>query len=225
MNMKGAILYYRRHLPHCQIDNAYYFITYRLKDSLPQYLINHLKTDYLTEKKIISAAFVGMERKNQLYILQKKYFGKFDYYLDRSLTCVNYLSDERIAKIVCDAMKFLDGKDYTLLSYCVMPNHVHMLIHVERFLKPLYKTMQSIKRHTSRESNKTLNLSGHFWEQESYDHIVRNYQELINIKNYISNDPLKAGIIENLMSWKWKYNNSSITYSPNSFYTHPLHKH
>lgn len=219
--MKEDMIFYRRHLPHYQLDNSYYFITYRLVNSLSLNLINTLKEEYFYEKKMILRLINIFEREEQLYNLQKMYFGKFDYHLDRSLRCVNYLSDDRIAKIVCDAMMFLDGKDYSLISYCVMPNHVHMLIHVERFLKPLYKIMQSLKRYTARESNKIINLSGHFWQQESYDHIVRNSNELKNIINYITNNPFKAGIIDNSEMWKWNYLNPKITCCRNSFYTHP----
>ncbi len=126
--MTEDMIFYRRHLPHYQIDNSYYFITYRLKNSLSAYMRNRLKEEFYKEKKIILRFTNMIEKKEQLYNLQKKYFGKFDYYLDRSLTCVNFLSDDRIAKIVCDAMLFLNGKDYSLISYCVMPNHVHLLI-------------------------------------------------------------------------------------------------
>ena len=66
--------------------------------------------------------------------------------------------------------------------------------------------MQSLKRHTSRQSNIVLNKSGTFWEEESYDHIVRDEIELLRIMKYILNDPVKAGLVKNAFDWKWSYN-------------------
>ena len=65
--------------------------------------------------------------------------------------------------------------------------------------------MQSLKRHTGRESNKIINRLGSFWHEESYDHIVRNERELININNYIMNNPVKAGLVSNADDWKNRY--------------------
>lgn len=87
----------------------------------------------------------------------------------------------------------------------MMPNHVHLLIRVERFDKSLYSILHSLKRSTARECNKTLSRTGAFWQHESYDHVVRDGSESERIVRYILNNPVKAGLVDNWNSWKWSY--------------------
>lgn len=197
--------FYRRNLPHYQYDYSYYFITFRLYRSLQNEVVEFLKNYYLKSRNEILKIKDSGVRFNKLYDLQKRYFGIFDRHLDTNRECINYLCDPRIADVVKSSIEFRNGKDYETIAYCLMPNHVHLLIYVQRFLKPLYRIMQSLKRHTGRESNKIINRFGSFWHEESYDHIVRNERELININNYIMNNPVKAGLVKNADDWKYRY--------------------
>lgn len=198
-------IFYRRNLPHFQFEYSYYFVTFRLLNSLQKEIIVKLKNYYLCNKNSILKYQNEDIRTKKLYELQKRYFGIFDKHLDENKECINYLSDPRIAKIAAEAIHYRDGKDYDLNCFCIMPNHVHLLVYVKRFVKPFYKIMQSLKRHTARESNKIINRSGAFWHEESYDHIVRNRQEYYNIINYIMTNPVKAGLVQRTVDWKWKY--------------------
>jgi REP element-mobilizing transposase RayT len=65
--------------------------------------------------------------------------------------------------------------------------------------------MQSLKWYTAKECNKILNCTGQFWQHESYDHVVRNEEELNRIIEYILNNPVKAGLVETHEDWKWNY--------------------
>jgi putative transposase len=69
------------------------------------------------------------------------------------------------------------------------------------------KILQDLKRFTARECNKSLNRSGSFWQHESYDHVVRDYDELQRIVEYVLNNPVKAGFCEKWEDWKWSYCN------------------
>jgi putative transposase len=73
-----------------------------------------------------------------------------------------------------------------------MANHVHLLItpRVE-----VSKAMHSLKRFTARKSNRILTLTGPFWQDESYDHLVRDEVEFRRIVNYIEMNPVKAGLV------------------------------
>jgi REP element-mobilizing transposase RayT len=74
-----------------------------------------------------------------------------------------------------------------------MPNHVHVLV------KPatrhdLSAILHSWKSYTANEINKKMRRTGQFWLHESYDHIVRSEEALQRIREYIKNNPRKAGI-------------------------------
>ncbi|HCA80801.1 MAG TPA: hypothetical protein DEP53_13820 [Bacteroidetes bacterium] len=70
--------------------------------------------------------------------------------------------------------------------------------------------MQSLKRHTAREANKILGRRGAFWQDESYDHVIRNSEELERIVLYVLHNPVKAGFVKNWRDWKWSYSRLSV---------------
>src|ERR1017187_3273041 len=76
-----------------------------------------------------------------------------------------------------------------------MPNHVHVLVRPAMEHK-LSDILQSWKSFTAKEANKLLNRGGEFWQPESFDHIVRNEQQLEKFGRYIQENPAKAGLGE-----------------------------
>jgi len=42
-----------------------------------------------------------------------------------------------------------------------------------------------------------------FWQEESYDHLVRNEREFHRIKNYIEENPVRAGLVKEAGDYKW----------------------
>ncbi|PIW20573.1 MAG: hypothetical protein COW33_01770 [Anaerolineae bacterium CG17_big_fil_post_rev_8_21_14_2_50_57_27] len=90
-----------------------------------------------------------------------------------------------------------------------MPNHGHLvctpLEKENGEFNSLAEILQSLKRHTARQSNLILSRSGAFWQDESYDHIVRDQAELERIIKYVLYNPVKAGLIDDWKKWKWSY--------------------
>ena len=82
-----------------------------------------------------------------------------------------------------------------------MPNHVHML--VDPRVSPSL-LLKSLKGASAREANRVLGRTGEpFWQKESYDHWVRNAEELERIRKYIENNPVKAGLAESPGEYLW----------------------
>jgi putative transposase len=90
-------IFYRRRLPHYQLDNATYFVTCRLYGSLPKSSIEFL----LEEQKACELEIVCLKdktkRKQMTYESSKKYFGKFDEWLTTRTTGPYWMKDDRIA--------------------------------------------------------------------------------------------------------------------------------
>ncbi|MFZ5451089.1 MAG: REP-associated tyrosine transposase [Thermodesulfobacteriota bacterium] len=103
-------------------------------------------------------------------------------------------------KIVLDAIKHFHTIRYWITCAVVMPDHVHLL------LKPvvsesgtdfsLSKILQGIKGFSAREINKSRGTKGVLWLDESYDRIVRDYDEYLEKWNYIRENPVKAELWE-----------------------------
>ena len=82
-----------------------------------------------------------------------------------------------------------------------MPNHVHLLMTP---LLAVSKVMQSLKRFTAREGNRIRGVGGRpFWQDESYDRLVRNDTEFARITHYIETNPVKAGLAATPEEFRW----------------------
>jgi REP element-mobilizing transposase RayT len=197
--------YYRRRLPHYQPPHATYFITFRLDGSLPVEVIKRLKQEREAYERTLLEKYGPKEVKERLGQSRKLYFGKFDALLDRATKGNRWLADPRVADLVAEALHHRDGREYDLLAYCIMSNHVHMLITDKRRSASLYKVLQKLKSFTAVAANKLLRRSGAFWLHESYDHVVRDGAEAERIQRYILNNPVKAGLVADWQAWKWSY--------------------
>ena len=154
----------------------------------------------------ILAGYTDVKRRREAFhVYRIEYFERFDALLDCSSRGPRWLGEPSVAKIVVEALHFRDCKDYDLLTYCVMPNHVHLVCTVQRNDIPLYKILQSLKRHTGRQSNQFLNREGAFWHAESYDHVIRNGEELERTLWYVLFNPVKAGLVHSWEDWQWTY--------------------
>jgi REP element-mobilizing transposase RayT len=186
--------FYRRNLPHIYIPERTYFITFRLKDSLPYKKIYELRS---------SADFKSVPKnKTEKYEKDKKFFAKYDELLNKGNYGKCYLKNGKIAEIVVSTINYLKEKDYNLIAYCIMPNHVHLVLNLKQNSRSVDKIMQSIKRYSAREINRLLKRSGSLWQAESYDHVVRDEDELYRIIEYVLNNPVKAGLVKDWKDWK-----------------------
>ena len=49
-----------------------------------------------------------------------------------------------------------------------------------------------------------LGLTGNsFWQEESYDHLVRHDREFEKIRNYIEVNPVRAGLVREASEYRW----------------------
>jgi REP element-mobilizing transposase RayT len=172
------MLEYRRRLPHFHPDDAYLFVTWRLYGSLPAAPLDVI---YPTPGHAFAAK-------------------------DRALAQGHgrrWLSDPRVAQQVVEIIRAGESEKrfYELQAWAVMPNHVHILIlpHVA-----LPQIPHWIKGKTAYEANSLLGRTREpFWQDESYDHWVRNERELRRVAAYIEENPVSAGLAATPEDWPW----------------------
>lgn len=196
--------YYRRHLPHYQPPGATYHVVFRLAGSLPGALIDQLRLERELAERKLSEAKGERERKRLLREHRWAYFERFDALLDGNSTGPTWLKQPEIAAMVKEAIHYRDQKEYDLLAYCIMPNHVH-IVYVGRADCPTYKVLGNLKWYTALKCNQRLHRKGAFWQNESYDHVVRDGKELERIIGYVLNNPVKAGLVQSWEQWPWRY--------------------
>jgi REP element-mobilizing transposase RayT len=331
MNQQPKI-FYRRHLPHYHPPHATYHVVFRLDGSLPGHVIERLRTERATSQRKIADIADEKQKREKWREYQKTYFGKFDDLLDGSKTGPTWLKELQVANAVTKAIHFLDGKQLDVLAYCIMPNHVHLVIEkvgrhlsradndsgqdqtkrplhgrtkvrptvlidsvgdlsrpdndsgqdqTERPLhgrtevrptvlidsvgdlsrpdndsgqdqtkrpllgrtevrptvlidsvgdlsrpdndsgqdqteRPLHgrtevrptalnTALRLLKGATARECNRILQRTGAFWQHESYDHVIRDDEELEQTIWYVLFNPVKAGLVNSWQDWPWTF--------------------
>jgi len=176
--MQGYI-HSRGYLPHVE-GASIQFITYRLAESIPK--------DMLSQVVKYKDSNIRKARIEEL--------------LDSGLgSCL--LKESGCAKIVIDNWKYFDGVDYKILAFVVMPNHVHILIQLLDD-KALSKIIWNWKSYTSKAILK-LNPEQYspVWMRDYWDRYIRDENHLAASIEYIHNNPVKAGLVENITEWPW----------------------
>jgi REP element-mobilizing transposase RayT len=175
--------YYSRDLPHWQPPGKDIFISWRLYGSLPVKFVRSLQSS--TER-------TARER-----------FRATEGELHKALHGPLWLKEPDVANCVVSAIR-RGEKDldcYRLEAFVVMPNHVHLLIEPR---VPLAQITHRLKGASAHAANQILGRQGqHFWQNESFDHWVRNAAEFARIKNYIEQNPVKAALVKTAAEWLW----------------------
>jgi DNA polymerase-3 subunit alpha len=180
-----------RHLPHWQQAGVTCFVTFRLADSLPKEVYAKWHHERCAALSKVDAS-VQPELADQI---NAEFGEKLERHLDEGRgEC--WLRNPKVSAVVENAFRHFDGDRYLLGSYVIMPNHVHVLVRpaMEHKLSDILHTWKSFTAH---EANKVLGRAGEFWQDESFDHIVRNEHQLDRVTRYIHENPIKAKLTEN----------------------------
>jgi REP element-mobilizing transposase RayT len=152
--------FHRRNLPHLHYTEGDYFVTFRLKDSLPLKLIEELRNSLEKDQA-------------ELSVKEKKLFKKYDDLLNLDKYGENYLLNKKVASIVKEVIGKYENKLYQVICYCIMPNHVHIVFTILDTGKTLSDIMKLIKGSSAISINKLLNRKGNLWQAESFYRLIR----------------------------------------------------
>jgi REP element-mobilizing transposase RayT len=104
---------------------------------------------------------------------------------------------EGLARVVIECMEVEAVRaPVNLLAYCVMPDHVHVLL-MPRDGANVIRFIQSVKSRTTRAYG-SLGGEGKLWQRGFYDHIVRREESISRIAEYIIANPVRAGLAESV---------------------------
>ena len=174
--------YSRGYLPHFDDPERIQFITFRLHDSMPREVLELYRAQL-----------------EQGLITEQQRLKKMEDYLDKGYGAC-WLEQPRIGRLVENALLHGDGDHYLLISWCVMPNHVHALIEPLDGQK-LRGILHTWKSYTAQIANTWLGRKGAFWQREFRDRYIRNLKHFEGVKAYIEQNPVEAGLVEQAIDW------------------------
>jgi type I restriction enzyme R subunit len=184
-------------LPHWFQPGVTYFVTFRTEDSVPVELVARWRweqSQWLARKGLGSMADLKRLSAGRQQEFHTHFSRAYHDYLDRGHGACQ-LRRPDIAGIVADAIRHFDGERYDLDSFVVMPNHVHALLGLRPGVDIL-KVCHSWKKFTATAINRLLDQSGRFWQEESFDHLVRSPEQFERARAYVAENPIRACLRE-----------------------------
>ena len=137
----------------------------------------------------------------------KRHFARWDTALHAADFGPTWLRQVEVAAAVAAELHQLSETKHQLWCFCLMPNHVHVVVGLPEDGQVFYKAMQQLKGRTAYRCNQLLSRTGSFWQPESYHHVIRNGQEMQNVVSYVLENPVKAGLVDDWQQWPHTYLN------------------
>ena len=196
---RGTVRIYRHGLlPHWRQAGCTYFVTFRLADALPRAVLREFEYQrgiWLRRRGIDPAAPDAEGGPAKLSTADRRQYERWaaatlNRFLDVGHgTCLLRRPD--LAAAVADALTHFHGDRALTGDFVVMPNHAHAL------LTPLpghelEDVLHAVKSFTANRINRLAGRTGGLWQKESYDHIVRDTEQLGAFQAYIRANPAKA---------------------------------
>jgi REP element-mobilizing transposase RayT len=178
-------------LPHWYQPGVTFFVTFRTEDSIPTEVRQFWyakRTEWLQRHGISN---YELQFPNLPISLRKEFHETFSREYMESLdkgfgACV--LARPELSSIVADSLLHFNSSRYHLGNFVVMPNHVHVMVCLLGDTE-IVAQCTSWKRFSAREINRELKQKGRFWQEESFDHIVRSPEQFAAIQHYIASNP------------------------------------
>ncbi|MGF1634731.1 MAG: helicase C-terminal domain-containing protein [Phycisphaerae bacterium] len=176
-------------LPHWRRPQAIYAVTFRLADSIPAQVLSAWQheaqsiRDNCRQQERDPTEWEGA----RLAYLEGK---AVEEHLDRGAgSCLL----RQHAAVVEEALQHFADERYALLAWCIMPNHVHVV------LRPtsghtLESILHSWKSYSANLINEAANRAGLLWQREYYDRICRDVEEVRQQVDYAWRNPDVAGL-------------------------------
>jgi REP element-mobilizing transposase RayT len=183
--------HFRGYLPHYENSAVIQTITYRLADSLPREVVERLLNELEGNPNA-----------------EQEYRRRVEDWLDAGHgSCV--LRQEDAARIVIDSWKHFAGQRYYLHAWVVMPNHVHVMA---QMIPPcsLGEVVASWKRFSATTINRLLGKPGQLWQEDYWDRYIRDEGHYRAAVDYIHNNPVKAGLVNEPGRWPWSSGSATL---------------
>ena len=200
--------FYRRHLPHLELPDVDYFLTFRLAGSLPTPVARRSIIELQGKAEVSRSKTPGRAPQLPTPSYRLHRIRNFQQIVHPGAPGPRWLANPEVASIVKEALHYRDGSQFTLYAFCIMPNHIHIACHTgvrDSSPMPIIDLLANFKWYTALKCNKVLHRSGAFWLQEGYDHVIRSGPELHQTVRYIVFNPVKAGLARRWQDWRWTY--------------------
>jgi REP element-mobilizing transposase RayT len=173
----------RGYLPHFDANTLVQHVVFRTANSLPNDILERARQhDSAQSRRMIDAALDGGQSGN-------------------------LFKDPQFADLMQIGLRYFDGDRYDLQAWCIMPNHVHVLL-VTAPNVLLGQIVKTWKSQATRLINAKTISSGPIFARDYFDRYIRNSLQMNRAIAYIEHNPIKAGLCQTREDWLWSSANA-----------------
>ena len=110
--------------------------------------------------------------------------------------------------ILKETLKFYQDDNYKLISYCLMSNHVHLLLKTGTKEPSFF--MRRINSMYARYFNSKYQCIGHLFQGRYFSNLINNVIELLEVSRYIHLNPVRAKMVGSPENYMWSSYNKIV---------------
>ena len=100
--------------------------------------------------------------------------------------------------------KIKNNHPFTLDAYCILPDHVHLLVCLPEGVSDYSNIIKEIKRSFTKSIRKHLDQPNFVvWQDRFWEHTIRDEQDMQTHYDYINYNPVKHGYVDIVDQWAW----------------------
>jgi putative transposase len=105
---------------------------------------------------------------------------------DRRAIFSDELTNKRITGLLSRSAQM---HGYSVLAYCLMPDHLHILIQSGKWPHDLRQFIRGFKSSVTRATGRRL------WQRGFFEHVLRKEENILAVAEYILNNPVRKGLV------------------------------
>jgi len=149
--------------------------------------------------KVNGSVFLMMSNKTKNLHLPGNYFHVYNRGINRQRIFFEYDNYTFFLKRLND---YLPDSHISIIAYCLMPNHFHLLLHQEE-ADSLSNYMARACKSYAQAVNKRFNRTGHLFEGKYKIKLIDDVLYLVHLSRYIHLNPVRAGLVDK--PWEWEF--------------------
>lgn len=119
-----------------------------------------------------------------------------------------FIDDESCMRYLDTLARYREEFNFELYAYCLMSNHLHLLI--REGIEPLACSMKRIGVSYVYWYNWQYGRKGHLFQDRYRSEPVENDGYFLTVLRYIHQNPLKAGMVQDVGDYKWSSYNEYL---------------
>jgi REP element-mobilizing transposase RayT len=112
-------------------------------------------------------------------------------------------TERAVAEVDVDSLNWLrEHRGVCIYAYCLMPDHLHLLMRLGEDSHPLGTVLGAMKSFTTRQWWQ-LGHRGMLWQERFHERILREGDDPANMVLYTLENPVRAGLVREWTEYQW----------------------